>query len=79
MYGVQSPGSGVRITNLQNSTHTFAADAEASDAYAIVLDPPTTAYVTGQVFHFSANTANTGAASLAVDGLAATTITSPQT
>ncbi len=59
---------------IQDSKYVFAVDAEASDAYVITLVPPITAYAAGQVFHFDANTANTGAATLAVDGLAATTI-----
>lgn len=54
--------------------HDYAADAGASDAYAITITPAITAYATGQVFAFKANTANTGAATLAVSGLAAKTI-----
>ena len=49
----------------------YAADAGVSDAYAITVTPAITAYATGQVFTFKANTANTGAATLAVSGLAA--------
>lgn len=59
---------------IQNSSYTYAPDAQASDAYAITLSPAVTAYVTGQQFSFKANTANTGAGSLNVNGLGAKTI-----
>ena len=61
-------------TAVQDGTLVYAADAGGTDAYAITLTPAITAYATGQVFHFKANTANTGAATLAVNGLAATPI-----
>lgn len=60
--------------DIQNSTYTYAADAEASDAYAITLSPAVTAYAAGQSFLFKANTANTGAATLNVSALGAKTI-----
>lgn len=75
--GYQQPrkvGGGVTEVAIQNSTYTYAADAEASDAYAIALDPAVTAYAAGQTFRFKANTANTGGASLNVNGLGAKTI-----
>ncbi len=52
----------------------FAQDAGSTDAYAITLSPAITAYVTGVHYRFKANTANTGAATLAINGLTATTI-----
>lgn len=52
----------------------FAADAGASDAYAANLSPAIGAYVTGNHYRFKANTANTGAATLALNGLSAVTI-----
>lgn len=58
----------------QDSKYTFAADAEASDTYAITLTPAIGAYATGQVFTFSANTANTGEATLNVNAKGAKTI-----
>ena len=61
-------------SGVQNATYTYASDAEASDAYAITLDPVVTAYVEGQEFSFKANTANTGASSLNVNGLGAKTL-----
>jgi hypothetical protein len=55
--------------SIQDSKWSFAEDAEASDAYAITLSPAPTAYATGQRFTFTANTANTGAATLNVNTL----------
>jgi len=52
----------------------FAADAEASDSYVITLDPAPAAYFTGMMVVFTANTANTGAATLNVNGLGAKAI-----
>lgn len=52
----------------------YAADAGSTDAYAITLSPALNAYAVGQTFRFKANTVNTGAATLAINGLAAITI-----
>lgn len=60
--------------NIQNSVYSFVADAEASDTYAITLVPAVGAYATGQVFWFTANTVNTGAATLNVNALGAKAI-----
>jgi hypothetical protein len=70
----RTSAGGIQEIEIQNSTHTFAADAGGSDDYAISLTPAVTAYVTGQRFAFKANTANTGAATLNVNGLGAKTI-----
>jgi len=72
--GTAVVGGGATIAGVQNSTYTFAADAEASDAYAITLAPAIAAYATGQEFTFTATTANTGAATLDVNGKGAKTI-----
>lgn len=52
----------------------YAADAEASDTYVIILSPVPTAYVEGMMMSFKANTANTGACTLNVNGLGAKSI-----
>lgn len=52
----------------------YAADAGSTDAYAISLTPAITAYATGAHYRFRANTLNTGASTLAIDGLTATAI-----
>lgn len=61
-------------SDIQNASYIYAADSGGSDAYAITLSPAITAYVTGQIFLFKANTANTGAATLNVNGIGAKTI-----
>lgn len=66
--------SGPSKSGIQNSSYSYAADAEASDSYAIVVSPAITAYAAGQRFIFKANTANTGAATLAVSGLSGVAI-----
>lgn len=68
------PTSATVAGAVQDSSWVYAADAEASDTYAITLTPAPTAYATGQKFIFKANTANTGAATLNVNALGAKTI-----
>lgn len=75
----QTGGTGAELfvnpSNLRATKYNdYAADAGGTDAYAITLTPPITAYTTGQVFQFKANTANTGACTLNVDGLGAIAI-----
>lgn len=60
--------------SVQNSKWSYAVDAQASDTYAITLAPAIAAYADGQMFAFKANTANTGAATLNVNGKGAITI-----
>lgn len=52
----------------------YAVDSVGTDSYAITPSPAITAYAAGQVFTFKAGTANTGAATLNVNGLGAKTI-----
>lgn len=59
---------------IQASSYTYDEDAEASDTYVITPSPAITAYAAGQEFSFKANTANTGAATLNVNGVGAKTI-----
>ncbi len=54
--------------------HDYAADAGSNDTYVITVTPAPAAYAVGQVFTFKANTVNTGAATLNVNGLGAKTI-----
>ena len=49
-------------------------DAGASDTYTCTASPTLTAYTAGMRVQFKPNTANTGTATLAIDGLAAITI-----
>ncbi len=48
----------------------YCADAGSTDAYACSLTPTITAYTTGAHYFFKANTANTGAATLALNSIA---------
>ena len=52
----------------------YAASSVGTDAYAITLTPGPTAYAAGQEFRFKADAANTGGATLNVNGLGAKTI-----
>jgi hypothetical protein len=52
----------------------FAADAGSNDTYVATLSPAITGYVTGAHYRFKANTANTGAATINLNGLGAKTI-----
>lgn len=61
------------VEQIENAIN-YAADAGSTDAYAVTLAPVPTAYTTGQVVVFKANTVNTGAATLNVNGLGAKTI-----
>lgn len=56
------------------SSPVYAADGGSTDAYAMTLSPAPSAYQTGALYRFKANTANTGPATLNVNGLGAKTI-----
>ena len=73
---VGSSNKFVTQTGLQDGAEVFGADAEASDTYVITLSPVPTALETGMVINFKANTVNTGACTLNVNGLGAKSITS---
>lgn len=61
-------------SDVQKASYIYAEDSGASDAYAVTLTPAPTAYTTGMIVAFKANTANTGAATLNVNSLGAKTI-----
>lgn len=56
------------------ATFNYAADAGSNDTYVISLSPSPGAYTTGMIVFFKANTVNTGAASINVNGLGVKTI-----
>jgi len=70
-FQMQNPGRGLIS---QSTSEIYAADGGGSDSYAITLSPAISSYATGQLINFKANTKNTGAASLNVNGLGAKTI-----
>ncbi len=61
-------------TNDARALVGYAVDSVGTDSYAITPSPAITAYAGGQVFTFTAGTANTGACTLNVSGLGAKTI-----
>lgn len=58
----------------QNGASIYGADAGASDTYVITLPTVPSAYTTGMVVRFKANTKNTGACSLNANSLGAKSI-----
>ena len=58
----------------QSGSQIYAADAGVNDTYVITLAPVPPALTTGMTINFRANTANSGAATLNVNGLGAATI-----
>ena len=58
----------------QDGAEIYAVDAGANDTYVITLSPVPSAYFNGMVVRFKANTANTGACTLNVNGLGVKTI-----
>ena len=69
---VMPPSQTARV--IQDNKYTSFSDAEASDTYVITPVPAISAYAKFQSFTFTANTANTGAATLNVNGKGAKTI-----
>jgi len=70
-------GSGnkyVTQTGLQKSAETYAASTTGNDTYVVTLDPVPTSLVNGMTIRFKPDTANTGAATLNVNGLGALAI-----
>lgn len=55
----------------QSGSQIYAADSGSTDTYVITLNPAPSSYTVGMVINFKANTANTGPATLNVNGLGA--------
>ena len=70
--GIHRDPMGTR--EIQSGQQIYAADAGSTDAYAITLSPALTAYVIGLMVNFKANTVNTDACTLNINGLGAKTI-----
>lgn len=62
---------------LQSGAANYAADIGAANAYAVTLSSQITSYAAGLVVRFRASAANTGASTLAVNGLMAKSIVRP--
>ena len=59
---------------VQSSTLIYGAATGAANTYEVALTPAPTAYQAGMMLTFKANAANTGAATLNINGLGAKTI-----
>jgi hypothetical protein len=60
--------------DFQKAAEVYAASSAGSDTYAVTLSPAPSAYTTGMMVRFKADVANTGAATLNVNGLGAVAI-----
>ncbi len=60
--------------DVQKGAVNYAADAQSSDTYVVSLSPAIASYTTGLQLTFKANTLNTGAATLNVNGKGAIAI-----
>lgn len=67
-------GTIIRGNRTMVGTTNYCADAGSTDTYACNISPAPTSYVTGAVYYFLANTANTGAATANFNGLGAISI-----
>ncbi len=63
-----------QASQIQNQAFTYAVDSGAANAYVVTLSPALGAYVDGQIVSFRAANANSGATTIAVNGLAAKAI-----
>lgn len=71
---VSSSQDAVSAEVVQSSALTYAAAAGAANAFTVTLAPAVAGYTNGQTVTFKANAANTGAATVNVNGLGAKTI-----
>lgn len=60
----------VAITDLQKGTHVTAVDTGAANAYVVALSPAVTSLANGMEISFTPANTNTGASTIAVNGLA---------
>lgn len=65
---------GVTIAAIQNGSIIYQASATGNDSYVVTLTPAPTALVNGFVVNFKTDVANTGGATLNVNGLGAVAI-----
>jgi hypothetical protein len=69
-----TPDPFVGATPLQKNTYNYAADTGAANAYVVTLSPAPSALTVGLGFYFKAANGNTGASTVALNGLTATAI-----
>lgn len=76
--GVQtadSPSDAPAVGMIQNNQFLFSEASLSGSVYSISITPAISALQTGQIFHFRANAANTGAVTLSVNSLPGIPIT----
>jgi len=56
---------------LRNRNFNFGIDSGTANTYVVTLNPPVTAYTAGMMIYFIATNPNSGASTVAVDGLTA--------
>jgi hypothetical protein len=64
-------GDSINLGQSQKQSYTFASDFGSTDAYSIALSPAVTVYTDGLAVKFRTGTANTGAATLTINGVGA--------
>lgn len=62
------------LANDQSGAAVYGRSITGTDAYAVAMNPSVTAYTRGMVIRLDPDTANLGVATIAVDGLAVTSI-----
>ena len=67
------------VQQVQSGQNTYAVDTGVADAYVIAPSPAITAYAAGQTFRFRPGNSNTGASTIAINGLAAQDIVTNST
>jgi hypothetical protein len=63
-----------QVAQVQDGAYLYALATGSAGAYTVNLSPAVTALVAGQVIRFKANHSNSGAATLAINGIAAKNI-----
>jgi hypothetical protein len=71
---VNSAEDATSAESIQKNAVTYAAATNSGNAYAVTLVPAPGAYTTGMMVHFKASAANTGTATLNVNGLGVSNI-----
>ncbi len=63
-----------RADQVQDNSLIYSTDSGTANSYIISVSPPVTSYVTGQIFIFMPSNSNTGASTVDVNSVGATTI-----
>lgn len=63
-----------KTSQVQDGAYSYSADTGSADTYVMTLSPAITAYATGAEYRFKAANTNTGASTLNINGVGATSI-----